>query len=383
MPLFYDLAFKQEWRILLITLFAGLVLANLLVSVSPIIESGKKTAIKEVGKRAQFMARQIVERNTPYLVARTESKTEIGSIEREDGVRVAVLMDLDSRILAPSAKFNQHLVMGGEAKLAAQARDLFRKGKETGVVSLMDGEVVGAVEPVKIYNPHQGKNVIVGMALVSLDASLSTLDVGEMGVIYSETLVYTAIIGGLILLVLYRLTLKPFQVLNDDIDKVLKGEISQVTHEFKIEELNPLWDVINSALQRIPGGDGSAGASGGASAPNPEEFVGPLKMMGEQSPNGVVVCDSDRRVLYANSPFEEMTGIRTDNVVGSPLTEHARDQAFSGLLSDLFDRASSGGDGVTEEFEFSGVQYRCSMAAFGPMGGPARAFVFMAERKEG
>ena len=54
-----------------------------------------------------------------------------------------------------------------------------------------------------------------------------------MGVIYSETLVLTGILGGIITLILYRITLKPYQTLNEDMDRVLKGELPQVTHEFK------------------------------------------------------------------------------------------------------------------------------------------------------
>ncbi len=380
MPMFYDFLFKQEWRVIMITLFVAFMIGNLLISVSPILESGKQTAIKEVGKRATFMAKQVVERNTPFLVGRAETKTEIGALDREEGVRVAVLTDLDSRILAPSNKYNQYLALGGEAKLATRARDLFRKGRETGIVTLIEDDTVAAVEPLKIYNPQQGKNVIVGMAIVSLDASLSTLDFGEMGVIYSQTLIYTGILGALILMVIYRLTLKPFQVLNDDIDKVLKGDMSQVTHEFKFEEMDQLWDVINSALTRISHSEGGGGSQAG---PAPEEFVGPLKMLGDLVKAGLIVCDPERKVLFMNGAFEEISGIRFDNCIGQELASHARDQAFAVLLGDLFDRSAAGGDGVSEDFEFSGISYRVSVSAFGAMGGPVRAYVLAAEKKEG
>ena len=46
------------------------------------------------------MARQIVERNSAALAARQETRTEIGSMQRDVGVRVAVLTDLDSASIA-------------------------------------------------------------------------------------------------------------------------------------------------------------------------------------------------------------------------------------------------------------------------------------------
>ena len=110
----------------------------------------------------------------------------------------------------------------------------------------------------RILSTQAGRNITVGMAIVSVDTSLATPDLGEMGMTYSETLIFTGLLGGIILFILYKLTLKPLQVLNEDMDKVLKGDMPEVTHEFKFEELDQLWDIIGSALQRVPKGGAAA-----------------------------------------------------------------------------------------------------------------------------
>ena len=384
MPVFYDLAFKQEWKSIAVTLFGIFVLGSVMLTVQPMLEQQRTVVVKEVGRRAQFMSRQIVDRNIQPLLARTETKTEIGSIEREEGVRVAVLTDLDSRILAPSSKYNQYLALGHEARLAAKARELFRKGKESGLlVETNDGAIV-SIEPVKIFNPQLGRNIVVAMAIVSLDTTLSVPAMGESGATYGTALVYITLLGGLILVILYRLTLKPFEVLNDDIDKVLKGEMGQVTHEFKMAELDSLWEVINAALQRVPRADagGGMGSMGGGGA-NPEDFAGPLRLLASTGGKAAVAfCDADRRVLHLNEAFEEVAGIRADNAVGQELVGQARDQAFAVLLSDLFSRAQPGSDAGPEDFEFSGVAFRCTVSAIGAPGSGPRGYIFVAERKE-
>ncbi len=381
MPLFYDLGFKQEWRVVMVGLFAAFAVGSILISVGPVLQQLHETTVREIGRRAQGIARQIVDRNAPALVASNETKAEISGLEREEGLRVAVLTDLESRILAPSSRFNQYLAEGGEARLAAAARDAFRNGRETGVLREIDERTIAAVEPVKVYNAQLGRNVVVAMAVVSLDTGLATLDAGELGVVYSRALILVALLGGVVLWIAYRTTLKPFEVLNDDIDKVLKGDLRQVTHEFKFAELDPLWEIINAGLQRVSH-DSSSGAGMNLGS-NPEDFMAGLRLVASaQARPGVVLCDAERRVLQLNEVFEDVSGIRSDNAVGQEISSLARDQAFSALLQELFERAQPGADAGPEEFEFSGVAYRVTVAAIGTLGGAPRGFVMMVEKKE-
>ena len=385
MPIFYGMALKNEWRMIGVGLFAAFVIGTVIVSVYPLLQSNRVTVIKETGRRAQFMAKQIVEKNSAFIAARAETKTEIGSIEREEGVRVAVLTDLDNRILAPPGKLNQYLASGGEAALAVRARDLFRQGREVGIIKEVDEETIVAIEPMKVLDPQMGRNVVVGMAIVSLDTSLATPDLGEIGMAYSEALIVTGLLGFLIVLVLYRLTIKPFEVLNDDIDKVLKGDIPQVTHEFKFEELDQLYDVINAALQRVPkgGAPGESAAGDSPSGPTVDEYAGPVRMLAGLVKFGLVILDSDRKIVFLNSMFEEISGIRSDNAIGQDIPAVARDQAFGAFSADLFDRATAGTEGISEDFDFSGVTFKMYGAAFGVPGATARCYVLCALRSEG
>lgn len=382
MPIFYSLNLKHEWRVICVGAMAVFAVGNLAVSVYPLIEQNRAALIREMGKRASFIARQIAERNAAALAARAETKTEIGSsIENADGVRVALLTDLDSRILAPGTKLNQYLTSGAEAALAVKAKKLFVEGRETGIVAECDESTICAVEPVRIVSQQAGRNITVGMAVVSIDSSLATPDFGEMGMTYSETFILTGLLGALILLILYRLTLKPLKQLNEDMDQVLKGDLSQVTHEFKFEELNPLWDLISSALQRVPKSSAGLGGALGGGGPTAEELAGPFRMLGETATFPMLVCDGDKRVIYMNSMFEDVSGIRMDNSVGQEISVVARDQSFAQFVNDLLDRAIPGTEGVSEDNDFSGVSYKCRASCVGS--GTGKCYVLAATRAEG
>jgi pSer/pThr/pTyr-binding forkhead associated (FHA) protein len=382
MPFFFGLNLKHEWKAICGWSFAIFVLGNLLISVQPLLESSRTTIVKEVVKRARYMARQIADQNSQYLAARAETKTEIGAAEHADGVRVAVLVDLSNRIIAPALKQNSYLANGPEAMYAVKAAEAFKKGQERGLAWEIDSETIAAYEPVKVLSSSKGRNEIVGMAVVSIDTTQATESLGEMGVVYSETLILTGIMAGILLIILYKLTIKPFQVLVDDMDKVLKGDMNQVTQEFQFEEMAPLWDLINSALQRVPkrGTDMMGGGVEQADTGlTPEEAAGPVAAMAESAGMGVVVCGSDRKVAYLNPYFEEVAGIRADGAVGEDLSGLARDQAFSALISDLFDRATAGSD-ASEKFEFSGVDYEVKAVAAGSGPSGPKALVLMIQK---
>jgi hypothetical protein len=383
MPFFYGLALKNQWRLICMGVLAAFIAANLFISVSPLLESSRKTVVKETARRATFMARQIADQAGPLMASRAEGRVQIGAAENAEGVRLAAVTDMDNRIIAPSVRLNQYLTNGGEAVLLTKVRDLFRTGRETGVAVEIDSNTVGAVEPVKVYNSQTGKNATIGMAIVSIDTSIATMGLGDVGLVYSETFIISAILAAAALLILYRLTLKPLQILGDDMDKVLKGDMHQVTQEFKFEELNPLWDLINSALQRIPqSGGGQFGGTGKVEPPiTAEDFVGPFRTLGTIAKTSLAICDGERKLLHISPTFEDLSGIRSDNSMGQDFNAVARDQAMAAMVSDLFDRAIPGGEGVSEEFEFSGVAYRVWALSFGTVGS-VKCYVLIAEKGE-
>ena len=180
--------------------------------------------------------------------------------------------------------------------------------------------------------------------------------------------------------------MKPFLVLNEDMDRALKGEIPQVTHEYQIEELNSLWEIINSAIQRISNkgdlGMSSIGISGGADSNSTEEFDWPIKMLGSLGKLGVVAFGADKRIIYLNQIFEEVSGIRQESALGQDMGSVARDQSLGLFTDEILGRASTGSEGVNEDYDFSGISYKVHVSAFGGAGQAPRCFLMVLERNE-
>lgn len=382
MPFFYKLNFKHEWRALATVLFAGFALLSVVLSVAPVLRQSREAVVREMARRAQFMARQIAD-STSVEPGRKNESRELIAAEKADNVRMAVVVDLENRVILPSHRANQYLVAGAEARIASAAAQAYRKGAETGLYREIGQDGLIAIEPIKNLNPIAGKNVVVGMAIVTVDTGIATLHLGEMGNIFSQAMVLNFIAAAIVLLILYRLTLKPFQVLNEDMDKVLKGDLGQLTHEFKVEELNPLWDLLNSAVQRIPKNQGASSSSEMDQGPTAADYLPSLQSTAQLASHGLLVLDADRKIAHLNPVFEEISGIRPDAAAGQDVSSVARDQSLGVLVSDLCDRARTGAEGVTEDYDFSGISCKVHAVAIGKSGESPRCFAIFVAKNEG
>lgn len=387
MPYFYKLMLTYEWRTLLAGAFGVFVVLAVLLVVEPAVTSSDEQVIREVQQRARVLARVVVESNQGSIQQRLLGQTAIPeAIARARGVRQAILVDMDGRTLAPAEKVSTYQTTGTIAASIMNAKKQFmEQGQLKSYVKVRGSESVVVVEPMVLYSPKDGKNVPVAMGVVEVDSSMAVQSMGDVAVALSNALIWLSVMGGVIAIILYRITLKPLQILHDEMDRALKGEGAAVTREVKFSELGQLLDVVETAIQRATKGgssDGSSGLAGVGAAASVADEVGAYKMLGDASSFAVAVCDAERRPVYLNGPFENVTGIRHEFGESQPLSGLARDQAFGSLLSDLFDRTPSSPDGLGEDFDFSGVPFHVRMVALNGSGGQPRGFVLTARRQE-
>lgn len=385
LPYFFSFNERFEWRVVVGSLFGLYLILNLFISISPLMTEQEKAIEREVSLRAKVMARDIAERNTGYIASKNESKLELGSFDKAWGVRVAVIVDLENKILAPASRAGRYFELGSEATTAVRARKLFIDGKQDGFVTKSDAETIVAVEPIQVFNAAQGKNQTAAMAVVSIDTTVAVTEGAQLLMVYAHTLVLSLIVGLLIFYLIYRITLRPFQEMNRKIDQVLRGEAVEFKSTVFFSEIESLWNVMDSALKRVPRNDDANSSGGqtstGSSVLNAHDFLGPLRAIGIASKNAVAVLDEERKVLFLNSNFEEITGVRLESSEGQPLSQMVRDQAFSSVVNDLCDRVAPGTEGSGDDFEFSGEFFQVQAVAFGSFGDP-KCFVFTLVRKE-
>jgi PAS domain-containing protein len=376
MPFFYGLILKNQYSSIVAILIGALTFAAVIGSLMPVVDLAEKSIQAEALIRSRVLAKEMVDRFSPAIANRAESQIDLSLLDREDSVKMAMIVDPNQQIIAPQSRIGQILGGGGEAIEATKALKYFKEGHEKGFARFINSSTVVSFEPIKVVDPRLLKHHFAAMALVSIDFSNNMLESGSLGVVYGIAFTIAGIVAALIYFILMRLTLKPFEVLNDDLDQVLRGELPKVTHEFKIEELDNLWNNINSAIQRISKSGSGGGDFGSETVVNWEQEFAPMRALCEAAQLGFIAIDASMVVVSMNAQFEEVSGIRGEGV-GQAIQEIARDQSMVSLTKDLFERVQgSMTRSAVDDFEFSGVAYQVIGAGAGPQGQTGMAMIF-------
>jgi len=378
----YNLNERHEWRSIVLTIFGFSILFSISISVFLVVSRTEQKLQSEARGRAGLLARQIVDRNTSFILERMETKTDVTFAEKERGVYAAYLIDIEGRVLAPGRKLNQYITEDRfQASFAAAARKAFQDPERNRMYFEGDGRIIAVAEPVRVMNPAQGKNVTIALGMVFFDQRLVTFDSGTEWLMFFYSAILAAIFAVAAFASIYRLTLRPIQHLNEEVDSVLKGNSHVVTRKFKMSEMDSLIDVINAGLQRI--GGGMAQPLGGNEGVSGELALTVLKVICEKVTNsGVMVFSQDKRIISLNAFMEELTGIRGDSAMGTEIGNVARESAFAAFVEDLLDRTQPGSAGVVQEnFEVSGAAHRFECHGLGFEGTPSKGFVLIAERE--
>lgn len=392
----FNLNEKQEWNTIVKGLLGILIAFTSAVSTFPLLDKCQDILLLEAKHRAQALARLMVDRNTPAILEKSETKMDVSFAERESGVLGAYILDLDAgRVMAPGRKLNQIVSDGQEGRFVGKARSYFNKvnGSEKGeavyfsmpawkadgslddTLPILEGNLLGFAEPVKILDPRVNKNVVVAMGVVFLDLNRILIDELYGFTMFLSTVILSSIMALGVYISIHRLTLRPIQHLSKELDRVLRGESQVVANPFKMKELDEFVQLVNTTIQKSSHALPGAGQvqSQGASI---EDVLGSMKFAAQKAANPMMIIDGDRNVAYLNGPMEELTSMRLDGVMGQPLTTAIGDQSFLLMLTDLIEKSAlASTDGVSDSLEFSGVNYEVSAYGVGASQGQARGYV--------
>jgi hypothetical protein len=384
LPWLYRFGFEYELKGVLTALFFGAIGLSFLITVIPTVDLAKEKTLAELGRRASFMARQTAEMNAQFLASGFESKVDIGVIKADRTAVFGVLVDMNSRIIAPAEQLNQYLTSGPIAiRVSKISKAMLIDGRETGWVGQVDDLMV-AIEPIKTFNPTLQKNIPKALVVVALDTEMSLPQWGAIGTSLSLSILLIGLISTILYFLAYRLILKPIQVLAFDLDKALRGEMNSVTREFKISEMVPVLDLINSVIQRIPkeeNGGFSFGSDDHPNKVNVEDLIDSVRGFSEKLNQALLLLNHDGAILFVSTPFEDLSGIRLESSQGQKLSNVGRDQAFGSFIEELLERAKSSGS-ADDEYEFSGNIYEISVFKMGGATDSPKGYLISAKAKE-
>lgn len=356
MPVFYGMMMKGDFpsTAKVVFLVAGLI--AIAGSVMPIQDLAEQSIRREAFLRAKVLSREVADRFAGNIAAHTESQIDFSFLENEDSIKSVVITNPSMQIIAPASRLNQVYAGGMEAGFAIKMGKAFREGRETGNGDVFSDQNIAVwVEPIRLNDSKQVRSQVAAMVIVAIDFSSNMIADGALGVAYGTS----AAIGGIALLlafiILMRTAAKPYEVLNEELDQVLRGEIGNVTQEFKTGGTEALWDNINAAIQRLPKGGGGRDQDDNGSIGWDQFFEG-LKSVAEMTRSAFAGFDGSLNIQAINEIFTEASGIRSD-AVGQAVSL-VGDQALAALIVDLTKNAQTSPNRLAmDRFAFQGDDY--------------------------
>jgi PAS domain-containing protein len=384
LPVLYDFYERMEYANLLAAMFSVFVILNLGFTVYPVLQRSREEVLRQAEHQAQYISGQVAQLNRQAILEGREGALQTDFADSEIHVREVVIANLEGRIQAPGARLNESFQNPYFLKYIAVLQKNQNLWGKPRTIRLPDREEIIAFTPIMVLSKAKGINVPGAVATVVYSTAAIALDSGTVGTVYLEALFWSGLLGVVFLYLLFMVSHKPIEKLNDDMDKALKGETDSVEKKYKNEIIDQLIDTVNSALSRIPR-DGKQGGADPASVGDEERMVidnmmRPVELLALKSLRPMLILDPEYRIKVMNAAFEELTGIR--GALGEVIDTVSRDESFPSLLKELMENATNAGnEGVSEEYDFPSGGFKIHCVALAPHPGRPEASMYIFEKQ--
>lgn len=294
MPGVYRLPQLLEFRMVLGSFIIGFIVAVTLLSMIPMVQITRSSITKESMRRAQSLARTLAQVNQQALLQGSYSMLSTHSVETEDGVkRALIVQQSDGVILSPASQAGNSpdlpFVVTARRETKPQAQQI-------------DGSTIGASFPIGLYDPNTGEPVIKAHAIILYDIGSLAFDDGRALGLFFQTLVIAAIIGLLLFYFMYKLIEYPILNLNKQLDAAMREKKDNLQLDFQFPALQSLIGNMNSLLTRYIHGDTEGGGGAGVFANKDTEAANLLHLIGFPA----VALRSDGSIIACNGGFEQL-----------------------------------------------------------------------------
>lgn len=373
MNVIYNFNEQYEWNVLLGILLFLFIVANIGLTIGPVLQDSKRFLIKEIAQRGTQYAKEVSRFNAVALKRGDLDRINTNFLDSDaEGVVAYELFDTEGRIVRPLNKLNARV----NDSFSVRSKFFFKNYENINknfIERLNDGEI-GIARAILAHNVQTGQQDAVGIIAIKFKPATLTLQASNNSTAYLEALIITCFVGIFFFGMVYYMTRKPIDEMRVQIEEVLRGKRKELTSKQIFTEIHPLRSSINSILQRLrelqSEDDGEF-----AELEEDGAYVRTLNslMQGAQGP--VIILNSEKNIEHINLECEDLVGIRESLGQGTSLMDSARDQGFAATVIDLCDKsANSEGSNESEIYEISGKEYAIHVSSLIGKDNFAKAF---------
>lgn len=356
MSVIYNFNEQYEWNVLLGILLFIFIVANIGLTIGPVLQDSRKFLIREIALRGTQYTKEVSRFNAVALKRGDLDRINTNFLDNDaEGVTSYELFDTDGRIVRPIKKLNARI----NDSFSVQAKFFFKNSENLDETfkRRLDDSQIGIARAITAYNVQTGQQNAVGIIAIKFRPQTLSSQAANNSTAYLEALIITSIVGVIFFGMVYYMTRKPLDELKFQIEEVLRGRRKELESKQLFNEIHPLRNSINSILSRIrelQNDDSGEFAELEEDGP----YIRTLNelMQGAQGP--VMILNSEKLIEHINLECEDLVGIRESSGQGTSLMDSARDQGFAATVIDLCDRsANNEGANENEPYELTGKEY--------------------------
>ncbi|MFN7728282.1 MAG: FHA domain-containing protein [Bdellovibrio sp.] len=356
LPGVYNLPRVFDFKQVILGFIGIYIILVTLLSIVPMKQITSESIQNESLRRAITVARSLAAANEKILRSNDLSSFSTDMVLREEGIEDVYIVSKEGMIVAPPERTGSApRETGFVRKVRGQPREY---SEELGT-----GQIAAAV-PVLVFDPELQQNTAKAHAIVVYNPGNLAFDDGRAFSLFVQMLFLAFIIGGILFFFLYKLIEHPFKLLNNELDQALREGRDQASIDFNLPVLQNLMTNVNSLLARAAAGSAPQMAVAGKGARD-QEIFNLMQLIGYPC----ILIARDTQVVRLNSAFEGLTGMTSDKVVGSKISE-IPDPAMQQNFQHLMNQADVNMSRInSDNLELSGHLFTLSCQAISSVGG--------------
>ena len=367
MPFIYELARKTDFRSFIGGMVAIYIALVTTLAVLPMNQLSQKRVLNESQRRAMTLAELLADKYKRAVEANLTSSFSTQSVDREEGVELAVVVSADDgSILAPANKmgaYEKHVFVTKARRQESKFTEQFESSK------------IGASFPISVYKPETDSYRPIAYSVVVYNTDTLADDGGQVTSLVIKVLLIALCLGGLLFIILIRVIENPIERITAQLDSATREKRDTILNEYKAPSMDRLILNINSLLSR-------ALHAGDSPAPGPFEDIGAeLTSLVRMHLMPAIAISQEKRIVMLNQKFEDLIGMRLANLEGQSL-DTLTDQALKLNLEELLQRCDGQPSLIqTNHLEIGGHEYQIEAVALTTSGTPKGYLVVLTLRE--
>lgn len=249
LPVVYKLSESHDMK-WTIAAFVGLfIVVVTAVTTLPVVQISRDFIEDESRRRAESLARLLAAENRDFILSENEMNTTVKPVVREPGVSKAFITSaIDGHIIAPANRRGTYSKNPFLNAIRKSNKKVFR----------ISGSSILMTVPILENNPITGEPSALAHATIVYNMDKVALDFQRALGLVAQILIITLIAGSILYFFLYRLIIRPFHLLNEELDQALKEGRESIDLTLPTPIVQKLIANINSSLSRMAGPDDDA-----------------------------------------------------------------------------------------------------------------------------